>query len=451
MAIIGMAGLARRWSGGRALKLAAASAACAAGLAGCGTAKSPPMNTMNMNQIAERYVRLVLQVGQHDENFVDAYYGDPAWKPSGAPVDLGELARLAAAVRNDLRSMSPAPDEGELDRLRRHYLDKQLTAVEARLAMLMGERLSFDDEAARLYDAAPPRMSESDFQPALEELDRLLPGRGALIDRYTAFRAKYVIPTEKLDAVFRAAIDACRARTLAHLTLPPDETFTVEYVTGKSWSAYNWYKGQYTSVIQVNTDLPITIDRAVDLACHEGYPGHHVYNALLEKHLVRDRGWIEFSVYPLFSPQSLIAEGTANFGIDVAFPGEERTSFERDTLYPLAGLDQAGAATYASVQRAIVKLSYAGNEAARRYLNDEIDRARAAAWLQRYAMMPADRAEQRTRFFDQYRSYVINYNLGQDLVRAYIEKRGGTADRPDARWRLFGELLSSPRLPSGLK
>ena len=121
--------------------------------------------------------------------------------------------------------------------------------------------------------------------------------------------------------MFRKAIDGCRARTLEHLPLPNGETFTVEYVTGKSWSAYNWYKGNYTSVIQVNTDLPITIDRAIDLACHEGYPGHHVYNALLEKHLVRDRGWVEFSVYPLFSPQSLIAEGTANFGIEVAFPG----------------------------------------------------------------------------------------------------------------------------------
>ena len=106
----------------------------------------------------------------------------------------------------------------------------------------------------------------------------------------------------------------------AHLALPPGESFTVEYVTGKSWSGYNWYQGDYRSLIQVNTDLPINIDRAIDLACHEGYPGHHVYNVLLEQHLVRERGWIEYSVYPLFSPQSLIAEGTANYGIEVAFP-----------------------------------------------------------------------------------------------------------------------------------
>ena len=137
-----------------------------------------------------------------------------------------------------------------------------------------------------------------------------------------------------------------------HISLPAGEQFTVEYVTNKSWSGYNWYQGGFRSLIQVNTDLPIYIDRAVDLACHEGYPGHHVYNALLEKHLVKDRGWIEFTVYPLFSPQSLIAEGTANFGIEVAFPGHERIEFERTVLFPAAGLDPARAAEYYEVQGA---------------------------------------------------------------------------------------------------
>jgi hypothetical protein len=406
---------------------------------------------MTLDPIAERYVRLVLSVGQHDQDFVDAYYGDPALKPSGAPVPLDQLGKEAEDLRAALLTHVVRPDEPEIARLRHTYLDKQLHAVQARIAMLSGERLSFDEEATRLYDATPPRLTEADFQPALADLDRLLPGSGPLLERLDDWRRRHTIPPGRLDAVFQRAIEGCRARTLEHLALPPGETFTVEYVTGKSWSAYNWYKGGYTSVIQVNTDLPITIDRAIDLACHEGYPGHHVYNALLEKHFVRDRGWIEFSVYPLFSPQSLIAEGTANFGIEVAFPGEARTAFERDELYPLAGLDPATAADYTAVQRALAKLAYAGNEAARQYLNGEIDRAAAVAWLERFALMPRERAEQRTRFFDQYRSYVINYNLGQDLVRAYVEARGGTVDRPDVRWKVFGDLLASPRLPSGLR
>jgi hypothetical protein len=166
---------------------------------------------------------------------------------------------------------------------------------------------------------------------------------------------------------------------------------------------------------------------------------------------VKERGWIEFTVYPLFSPQSLIAEGTANFGIEVAFPGKDRIAFEQATLFPLAGLDPARAPEYYEVQALLDDLSYAGNEAARRYLDGRIDRDAAAAWLEKYALMPRDRAAQRVRFFDQYRSYVINYNYGKDLVRRFIESRGGTASQPGKRWQEFETLLSSPRLPSGLR
>ena len=114
----------------------------------------------------------------------------------------------------------------------------------------------------------------------------------------------------------------------------------------------------------------------------------------------------------------------------MAFPGEERTAFERDTLYPLAGLDPAPADALPRVQRSCTALDYAGNEAARRYLDGAIDAAGAARWLERYALMSPERARQRVTFIDQYRSYVINYNLGQDLVRAYVEKRGGRDGRP---------------------
>ncbi len=52
---------------------------------------------------------------------------------------------------------------------------------------------------------------------------------------------------------------------------------------------------------------------------------------------------------------------------------------------------------------------------------------------------------------DDYRSYVINYNLGKDLVQQYVEAHGGGAAQPAKRWDIFGELLRSPRLPSGLR
>ncbi len=402
-----------------------------------------------MDTIAEDYVKLVLAVGQHDPDYVDAYYGPAEWKPAGARQPLDTLGAKAAALRSALQQ-APEPAD-QMSQLRRTYLDRQLAALSARVRMLKGERLSFDDESKALYDAVAPVLPESHFQQVLEKLETRFPGEGPLASRVDAYRRGFVIRREKLDSVFQAAIRACRERTAAHVQLPADERFTVEYVTNKSWSGYNWYQGGFRSVIQVNTDLPVYIDRAVDLACHEGYPGHHVYNVLLERHLVRDRGWVEFTAYALFSPQSLIAEGTANFGIEVAFPGRERVDYERAVLFPAAGLDPDRAADYYEVQRLLEQLAYAGNEAARRYLNGDITGEQAAAWLERYALMPKDRAAQRVRFFDQYRAYVINYNLGKDLVRKYIESSGGTPDRPVKRWEEFEKLLSSPRLPSGLQ
>ncbi|MBM3820499.1 MAG: hypothetical protein FJW14_15980 [Acidimicrobiia bacterium] len=406
----------------------------------------------NMDTLAEQYVKLVLALGQHDADYVDAYYGPPEWRTDAdaGKRPVADIDRDAAALLTTLKTSPPPAAADELRRLRHDYLTRQLESLRSRAAMLSGTKLSFDEESKALYDAVAPTHADAEFAGVLQQLDAKLPGSGPLVQRYDEFRAQFIIPKDRLDAVFKAAIEGCRARTLEHITLPAGEQFVLEYVTNKSWSGYNWYQGGYRSLIQINTDLPIYVDRAIDLACHEGYPGHHVYNVLLEKHLVRDRGWVEFTVYPLFSPQSLIAEGTANYGIDVAFPRAERLEFERRVLFPAAGLQSEMAAQYYEVLALVERLSYAGNEAARRYINGQTDAKGAADWLERYGLYSRPRAEQRVRFIDQYRSYVINYNLGKDMVAAHVEARGGTPDNPARRWQEFARLISSPRLPSGL-
>jgi len=125
-------------------------------------------------------------------------------------------------------------------------------------------------------------------------------------------------------------------------------------------------------------------------------------------------------------------------------------TWEKENLFPLAGLAPARADAYYRVLALSEKLAYADNEAARRYLEGSLSFEQTAAWLQKFALATPDRALQRVRFIDKYRSYVINYNLGKDLVRAHVEALVPSND-PARRWQVFGELLSSPRLPSGLK
>jgi hypothetical protein len=185
----------------------------------------------------------------------------------------------------------------------------------------------------------------------------------------------------------------------------------------------------------------------LDLGCHEGYPGHHVLNALLEEKLTKGKGWVEFSVYPLFSPQSLIAEGSANFGITLAFPGPEKVKFERENLYPLAGLDPATADAYDALMTAKADLSSSENTIADAYLSGRMDKPTAVAALAKYGLSSVARAEKRLSFIETYRSYVINYNLGQDMVRAHVDRAGKSGD---ARWKAMEAVISEPTTPADL-
>lgn len=418
-------------------------AACSGG--GARHERPADATDVDMNSIAEDYVRLVLELGRHDEDYVDAYYGPPEWAEQAQRAGRGvaEIRARAEQLAARLRQTPapPAAADAEAAAFRRNNLLGQLEALGARARMLGGERASFDAESLALYGAAAPALPEGRFDEVLEQLAAALPGAGTLAERYDAFHDRFVVPRERFDAVYRAAIDGCRKRTLAHIDLPADESFEVEYVTGKPWSAYNWYKGGHRSVIQVNVDEPIHIDRAIELACHEGYPGHHVYNVLAERYLVEGRGWVEFSIYPLYSPQSLIAEGSAEYGIELAFPGDERLAFERDTLFPLAGLDPALAERQDRVRRLVERLGYAGIYAARRYLDGEIDAAATTDWLVDHALLARPLAERKLRFFDSYRSYIINYDVGRDEARARVEAAAGTGAGRDRQWREFVRLL----------
>ena len=388
---------------------------------------------------AEQYVKLALALGEYDADWVDAYYGPPDWREAvkAEKKSLAAIHDEAAALRASLERTAAPQDR--LLALRRNYLIEQLGATVTKAEMLQGKKFTFDEEARLLYGVTPPRHDDAFFAEAIAGLEKELPGEGTLGQRMDAYRKRFDVPADKLDAVMQAALKECRARTLQHLQLPAEEKFTLEYVKNQPWSAYNWYKGNFTSLIQVNTDLPVGVSRTLDLACHEGYPGHHVYNVLLEKNLVRDRGWVEYTVYPLNSPQSLIAEGSGNFGLEIAFPGDERMKFDRDVLFPLAGLDPSEAPRFHRVAKLSAALGYASNEAARRYLNGEATRDEAKAWLVKYGLSSPERAEQQMKFIERYRSYVINYNVGLDLVRDHVKN-----------WETFRELLSTPMLPSNL-
>ena len=409
-------------------------------------AEKPQAETVqySLDQAGEDFVKIALRMGEVDGDYVDAYSGPKAWREAIKDTDV-----KATTLEKDISALSARIDGLEnANAVRARNLTKLLRAMAVRLDVVTGKVVSFDKEVSDIYDVKPPRYDLAEYDAVLAELDALVPGKGSTADRVNVFRNQFAIPKDKLKPVFDRAIAECRTRTQKYFDLPKTEKFRMEFVNNKAWSGYNYYQGNYESLIQINTDFPITIDRAVDLGCHEGYPGHHVWNLFIERELVGKRGWIEYSVNPLFGPFGPLAEGSGNFGIELAFPGDEKMTFETEVLFPMAGLDTKEASKFNRILELESKLSHATNDIARRYLDGELSKEEAVPLIQKYYLQSYEKSEQRLRFMEKYRGYVINYNIGQDIVRAYVADAGET---PEAKWAAFRDMLTIPLTPSDMQ
>jgi len=404
-----------------------------------------------LNKLAEEYVSLGLNIGQYDPDFVDAYYGPDSLKPKAKKPDTlpkESLLRSVSELKNKLNDLSP--QLSDTGKIRVRWITQQLKSFDRRIRIFSGEFKSFDEESKDLFGISAPVYPESHYAILLDSLNTILPGKGDVQFRFQALANQFIIPKDKLDTIFKATIAEARKKTKAHYDLPADESFSIEYVNNKPWSGYNWYKGNFRSVIQINTDIQIFLERAIDVGSHESYPGHHVYNMLLEKNLYRDKGWVEISLYPLFSPQSFIAEGSANYGVDLAFPGENKIRFAKETLLPLAGLDTSNLDLYFKALAIRSQLNYARNEAGRGLINGTMDEQQALNWMIKYCLYNEETALKSISFIRKYRSYIINYNYGMDLVKQYVEAKAGDGDNVEKRWEVFGQLLSNPVSPGDL-
>jgi hypothetical protein len=416
----------------------------ALGLAACTSISEGA--SVNIDDIARDYVRLVLEIDAHESGYVDAYFGPDEWReaarknPRARPELKAEADQLQAALGRY------QTDDAELMQ-RAKVLRAGVSSARFRLDMIDGKRVKFVDEAERLFALRPVLKPLSAYDGVLKKIDALVPGEGSLASRVEMFRAQYAIPEARVSAVMEAAIAECRKRTLDHIKLPANESFGMKLVKNKSWGAYNYYQGGNRSKIEINTDLPVSIGNALILGCHEGYPGHHVQGIFNERNF-RDKGWAEYSVAPLYAPASPLNEGGADFSVDLAFPGDERAKFEAEVLYPLAGLDPHTAKAFDEMRRATGELDGALLTVSQMHLDGDVSREQAITLVQKYKLAPRDVAEQSLEFDRDYRSYVINYSVGEDLVRSYVDRVGG--DDPAARWAAYERILSAPMLPADL-
>ena len=393
---------------------------------------------------ARRFVSLALTLGKIAPDEVDSYFGPADLKPVAGKASLPELRADLADLAADLRdSKAAATPRGAILAER---TDRMITLVN-----VMGPvpPLSFDDEARRLYALPPPALDTAAFARARAALEELLPGDGPLSKRVEAFRSRFVIPPDKREAVFRHALAECRRRTLLHWQLPQSERVDVQFTDAVD-AAWHRYQGNLTSILQINPNAVALLGSAIDVACHEGYPGHHVQFVLAEAAAGPGGLPIENRVVLLRSPASVLREGAADFGVALVFPAAERIAFERDVLMPLAGLAQADAARFGQVRDLLARLAPAAFPILRAYRNGTLDKAAAAAALERDALVasPLPLLE----FTDGMGAYVAGYTSVREQVRQSAMAPG--AGDPWARLRCLlaaadGAPLANPKAIDG--
>jgi len=380
-----------------------------------------------LDRYGAEYVGLVADLGALSPESVDFQIIDPRARARIRATSLRAIKErsgaLAERMRNTYGRSATTHDRAQ-------HLAAQLDAVAWRAAQLSGQPLSFDAELTRLFALSRgqiDRQRVSDSTRTLALLERQLPGAGSLPQRLAAYQRRFVVPRGHLHAVVTGAIDACRNQTLLLIALPEGERLTIEYVAERPWSGYSVYRGGYRSVMQVNRAMPLTVGQVLNLACHEGYPGHHVYNSVRDQHFVRERGWSEMGALALFSPEGFRAEAAANAAAAIVFQPDERIDVLRRTLFPAMGLDPREADRYVQVCNLVDRLSDDTTQIVVNYLDGTLAAPDAARALRQRALM--DQPEALLAYLDRDRAYALAYTWGRDRLLAGLGDRRELKDR----------------------
>ncbi len=391
---------------------------------------------MTFDGVAQQYLALSVSLGERDPDSLDFYFGPDSLIGNlhNDPLPIDQVRQQAIALRSQLAPLH-AQDPARAD-----YLAAQLDALTLRSQLAKGAHATFDQESQTFFGIVAPPDSAADARTRIRaQIAALIPRNGTPAHSYSAFDSRLIVPPQKVPDLMQAALRECRAATLQHIQLPPGEHVDVEYVGNKPWSAFSRYLGNAHSRISVNMDFPHTVDRILDLACHEGYPGHHVFNTLRDQSLVQAAHRPEFYTQLTFSPQSYVSEAAASYAPDVVFPGSERLRIERDVLFPLAGLNPREAERYLEVTRLVASLWTAQPSIAREYLDERLEFVRAADALEHESLM--EHGEGMLLYLNEYRSYMLAYTIGRERIGAIIEQ-GSPA--PQQRWQRYRELMTHP-------
>jgi hypothetical protein len=375
-----------------------------------------------IESVAERYVRLGLQVGRHVDGIVDAYFGPPELASAveaAPPVEPRTLVAIAQALLDEL-------DDG--------WLRDQMVGLRTYAGVLAGEARSYADEVEGCYGVRPTYTDEAVFKAAHERLEELLPGDGPLAERHERWRSSMLVPTDQIERTVAGVIEEARTQTRDLVELPDGEGVVLKIVHDVPWLGFNFYLGDLCGRVAVNVDLPMSAVDLLLLAIHETYPGHQAERVSKEHLLVRGRGLLEETIVLVPTPQSLVSEGIGRLAPTLLLEGEGGAALAAIIRNAGVEFDLAHAM---AIERAAEPCRWAEVNAALMLHDAGASEAEVHAYLERWGVMAPELATHLIRFMTEptSRTYVMNYPAGFDLCGSYV------AGEPERFRRLLTEQV----------
>lgn len=390
----------------------------ALGLCAFVTALSCASRPPALDAIAEGYVRAALELSQHDPSLVEQWRGPESWHP-GPRRPVAEIQRDVDQLQLRIEAAASRLASG-VDAARARYLAAQIRALRYAVGRQLGRAASVDEQARDEFNAIFPPLDRSAIARAHQQLAQVVPGKGVLADRVLALRQAATVPRERRLAVLTKALDACRHAVPAAIVLPDDERVDMIFKADLPWHAFARYQGQHRTDLEVHDDSDLDVSTAFRLACHEGYPGHHVQHLLIDR-LFGERQWPELLLTPGFGTHLLLTEGAAEVAADLALTAEQRVALYRDVLLPIAGLDAAPAETLVHVDELLVELLPVVTAVARDYLAGAITRAAAVDRLKNEALVA--NPDGTVAFIERRRARALVYGEGRRVIQAAVPAR----------------------------
>ncbi|GAB5498667.1 MAG: hypothetical protein PsegKO_09780 [Pseudohongiellaceae bacterium] len=416
----------------------------------------PSSPAQQFRNYSEHYLALALSLEQFQEGEVDSYFGPDSISGRDLPLATiqSEAEQLLTRV-NELQLDSPGGADLLASRLRQlinvaEFLqDPEQLSFAEETGLLFGLKLAELPERTRLDErgrveiiSRPPTEADQAREAIIEELNTLLPGTGSLPFRVASFQTRHQVPLDRREEVFERALAACREAATAHWTLPANEALAVEWTRDVS-SPWHRYQGNGQSLLQIN---PLTlgyIGSMIDVACHEGYPGHHAQFLLLDD-AATDSLPLAEQLTLLRSPQAVLREAAAEYAVDLAMPWSQRLAFERDVLFPMAGLASDEIGTYARIHELVTSLGFATIPTLQEYADGELPLMAASLRLERDALVASPKGL--LDFVDQFGAYAVGYTLAEQALTSFIASQPSSQSETERekKWRVLADIMSRP-------